>query len=93
MYIIQFILIVFLIGFAIVAITIWRAWRKIHKAVNQFNDQLNGTAGQQSGSAQPHSTTTTDSGDTIVDTRSPEQANQKIFGKDEGEYVDYEVRE
>lgn len=32
----------------------------------------------------------TPSGDVIIDHRDPEKAQQKIFGKDEGEYVDYE---
>ena len=28
-------------------------------------------------------------GDGVIDQRTPEQSNQKIFGSDEGEYVDY----
>ena len=27
--------------------------------------------------------------ESVIDRRSPEEANQKIFSKDEGEYVDY----
>lgn len=33
--------------------------------------------------------TRTSDGVTIIDRRSPEQANKKIFAPDEGEYVDY----
>lgn len=34
--------------------------------------------------------TATAHGDTIIDRRNPEEASQKIFRRDEGEYVDYE---
>lgn len=92
MYILQFILIVFFAGAAFVAFIIWRAWRKIHKTVNEFNQKFSGGTQSQQGEPQQR-TTTTDSGETIIDTRSQKQANQKIFSKDEGEYVDFEVKE
>lgn len=99
MFILEFLLIVFLVAIAIIAFTVWRAWRKVHSVVNQFNEQFGGQGSQQ-GSAHRQSangqdsngqqrTTTTDSGETIIDTRTEEQVNQKIFSKDEGEYVDY----
>lgn len=93
MYIIQFILIVFFVAFIAVGVAIWRAWRRIKHATEQFQQQMGG--GQQNKrkdstyNNQSARTTKTDSGDTIIDTRSPEKANQKIFPKDEGEYVDY----
>lgn len=94
MSIIQFILIVLLVGFAIVAYVVWQAWRKIHKTVDQFNKQFGGSTAQQEGSSRQQRTTTTDSGETIIDTRSQEDANRKIFSRDEGEYVDYkEIKE
>lgn len=95
MFIIQFLLIVFVIAFATVAFVIWRTWRKVHKAVDQFNQQFGGDAQaqQRQTSQEQQRTTTTDSGETIIDTRSQKQVNQKIFSKDEGEYVDYEVKE
>ncbi|MGI6243611.1 MAG: DUF4834 family protein [Prevotella sp.] len=34
--------------------------------------------------------TQTPTGDTIIDRRTPEEANQKIFHKNEGEYVEFE---
>lgn len=42
----------------------------------------NGSAGNAAGSSRPVS------GD-IYDSRSPREANRKIFAKDEGEYVDF----
>lgn len=91
MYVLEFLLVVFLVTIAIVGFAVWRAWRRVHKAVNQFNSQF-GTGTQQEAPRQQR-TTTTDSGETIIDTRSQEEVNQKIFSKDEGEYVDYEVKE
>lgn len=93
MFILEFLLIVFLVAIAVAAFTIWRAWRRVHNAVNQFNQQFGSSAQQQNSSGQQHRTTTTDSGETIIDTRTEEQANQKIFGKDEGEYVDYKLKD
>ena len=40
--------------------------------------------------AQSRRTTRTSNGVTIIDSRDPSVANQKIFGKDEGEYVDFQ---
>ena len=36
-----------------------------------------------------HTTTHTSDGVTIIDRRSPEETNKKIFQPDEGEYVEY----
>ena len=44
---------------------------------------------QQRGQRQTNRTTRTADGLTIVDNRSPEKANKKIFAQDEGEYVDF----
>ena len=38
---------------------------------------------------QTHRTAHATGGITIIDDRSPDEANKKIFGKNEGEYVDY----
>lgn len=88
MFLIQFILTVLFVGIIIVAVAAWQAWRRIHKAVNDFNRQMGGATGNNKQAASTH-TTYTDNGDTITDTRGTEQANQKIFSKGEGEYVDY----
>lgn len=92
MFILQFLLFMFFVVFVVFAFIIWRAWRKIHNTVNQFNSQF-GSGAYQNEDVSPHRSTTTDSGETIIDMRSQEKANQKIFRKDEGEYVDYEEKE
>lgn len=85
----QFLLFILLAGLVVSGVVLWRVWRRIHRAVDQLNRQMGGA---QSGGAtrqRAARTTRTDSGDTITDTRTPEQAGQKIFAKDEGEYVDF----
>lgn len=92
--ILQFLLVVFIVAVGIVALVIWLAWRKIHKAMNGFGEQLGGGKQSRQDSYRQRRTTTTGSGETIIDTRSPEQTQRKIFSKDEGEYVDYkEIKE
>lgn len=87
MFIIKFILTVLIFVILFAAVSAWRMWRRIHKVVNDLNQQMGDATGSGKQTTPPHSYT--DNGDTIIDTRGTEQANQKIFGKDEGEYVDY----
>ena len=56
-----------------------------------FKGDPNRTARHQQERQQQHTrrTTQTSRGVTIIDDRSPDVANKKIFDKDEGEYVDY----
>lgn len=42
---------------------------------------------------QQHTTTRTSDGVTIIDRRSPEETQKKIFAPDEGEYVEYQETE
>ncbi len=82
------------------------AWivRKLYRVLGlkALADLLRGKTGsaqQQSESSGQHAAgsaqgtrrrTATATGEVIVDQRDPAQANQKIFGKDEGEYVDFQ---
>lgn len=86
MAILQLLLFILLAGLVAAGLAVWHIWRRIHRAVDQLNRQMGGS--RQDGAARQR-TTRTDSGDTITDTRTPEQAGQKIFAKDEGEYVDF----
>lgn len=92
MAILQLLLLILLAGLVAAGLAVWHIWRRIHRAVDQLNRQMGGA--RQDGAARQRATratrtTRTDSGDTITDTRTPEQAGQKIFAKDEGEYVDF----
>lgn len=88
MYIIELLFGLFLIAAIFFGIKIWRVWRRVHKAVNEFNQQFGGdkTSGQTQSQTRYSDT---DTGDTIIDTRNPEKVKQKIFSENEGEYVDY----
>lgn len=88
MIILKFIFLILIAGLVAAVAVVWKFYRRIHAATERLRQQMGGTqdnATRQAGQR----TTTTDSGDTIIDTRSQEQANKKIFSKDEGEYVDY----
>lgn len=89
MSIVWFLIFVFLGGFLVFAAVAWHVWRRIHDTVGQFRRQMDGFSGQQGSTTPPPHSTRTPSGDTITDTRSEQQANRKIFAKDEGEYVDF----
>lgn len=86
MVILKFLLFVVIVAVAVVLLVVWSIYRKLHNVAKNFGKQAGGFSGQRQSSAR---TTQTDSGDTITDTRSEEQANRKIFAKDEGDYVDY----
>lgn len=81
------VLLIFIVCIASLGLTVWKAYRTIRGRMRQFNDRMNGGSPfNQRGQQQQ---TTTDSGDTITDTRNEQKASQKIFDKDEGEYVDF----
>jgi cytoskeletal protein RodZ len=79
-------LVVFVVCIAALGLSLWKAYLSIRQRMNQFNSRMNGGGFKQH---EQQRQTTTDHGDTITDTRSEQQANQKIFDKDEGEYVDF----
>ena len=53
------------------------------------DDYFKGAANSGKQQQQTRRTTRTAGGVTIIDDRSPDQRNKKIFAQDEGEYVDY----
>lgn len=53
------------------------------------DDYFKGTPKGEKQQPSTRRTTHTASGVTIIDDRSPDQRDKKIFSKDEGEYVDY----
>ena len=65
----------------------------LDRIVRFFREQQGGRASatqrpeEHSGGGRRHTTTT--SGEVIIDGRDPAKARQKIFKRDEGEYVDY----
>lgn len=76
---------------AIVAgvIILLQLFRSVRRSAKQFRDQMDAMNGGQQTTGQGSQQTTQPNGDIIIDTRDPEKASQKIFDKDEGEYVDF----
>jgi hypothetical protein len=93
---------IFLFGFLLIialfvlsAVTLHRLFHQL--GLDKIIDLLKGKTEprqQQQGSSKRtgwhQRQTQTPSGDTIIDHRTPEEANQKIFHKNEGEYVEFE---
>lgn len=71
---------IFIVGIIAIIVMGVGLWVRVRSAI----DQLRG------GNAQRTSRKTDNGrGDGVIDQRTPERSNQKIFGSDEGEYVDY----
>ncbi len=83
----QFLFVLFVVVLAVGAYVIWRVYRALHQAARQFGGQRRATERRTDSSSRR---TTTTSGDVIIDHRSPEKSQQKIFKKGEGEYVEFE---
>ncbi|ETD16014.1 MULTISPECIES: DUF4834 family protein [Prevotellaceae] len=81
----NFILLVFIAIVLIIALFAYRLYSQIHQAADNFRRQMNK---HHHHSSHTHS----EAGDeeTIIDRRTLQEANKKIFSKDEGEYVDYQ---
>jgi hypothetical protein len=94
--VLEFIFFVFVIALVMTAVVVYRLYRRLRKNMRDFTNQAMGgfTASSQEDAAHESysSSSTTDAGDTIIDTRSPQDVNKKIFAKDEGEYVDFKEK-
>lgn len=93
MIIVQILAFLFFIVLVLVILAVFTLRRVLYKSgLGRIFELFKGRMGQQQPTGQnphrPHHTTTAN-GDTVIDRRSPEKANQKIFDKSEGEYVDY----
>ncbi len=80
----KFFFIMFLIGMIALAVMLFKGVRMFKKMTKQGN---NGQQRQRRTSN--YRTTQTSDGVTVEDRRSPDEAQQKIFAPDEGEYVDF----
>lgn len=92
----QFLFLVFVFTFVLILVIGFVAWRKLHGMAQHLRNQMGGFASSQEDSHSQHTTSHhqqnqkySDCDEVIVDERSPEEANRKIFSKDEGEYVDF----
>ena len=83
MFILKFIFFIFIIGlFAILFFAL-----RVYLTMRKFRDQLKR---QHPRNEMPQGTqTTTETGETITDTRNPQRSGRKIIDDSEGEYVDF----
>ncbi|MGI6223195.1 MAG: DUF4834 family protein [Prevotella sp.] len=79
--------IIILVGILTIALIVLHFLRSLHRRAMDAFRSADDTS--RTGNFTQGKTTTTESGETIVDARDPETANRKIFDKDEGEYVKF----
>lgn len=84
----NFLFIILLGIFIVVGVVAYKIYRTFHSVKKQFK----GFRGQDNGNGQDRQQYGQTSGDDeiIIDRRTPDEMNRKIFSKNEGEYVDYE---
>lgn len=84
----NFLFIILLGIFIVVGVVAYKIYRTFHSVKKQFK----GFRGQDNGNGQDRQQYRQTSGDDeiIIDRRTPDKMNRKIFSKNEGEYVDYE---
>ncbi len=92
----HFIFMVFLFAVIMVLVIAFTIYRRLHGMARKFQEQMGGFGSEQqesrerrSASGQRRRDYSQSCNETIIDERSPEEANRKIFPKDEGEYVDF----
>lgn len=84
----NFLFIILLGIFIVVGVVAYKIYRTFHSVKKQFK----GFRGQDNGNGQDRQQyrQTSDDNEIIIDRRTPDEMNRKIFSKNEGEYVDYE---
>lgn len=95
MIILKALFLIFIVGVLAIGIAVFLLLNKVRAFAKKFSGQqesANGTSNKSSHTASQR-TTQTSSGDTIIDTRHPDQVNKKIFSNDEGEYVEFEEKD
>lgn len=75
---------IFIFGLIAIIVTVIGFWVRVRNMV----DQLRGGASQNT-----RRTATRNDGEEVIDSRNQQQADRKIFSKDEGEYVDFTEEE
>lgn len=89
-FLLNFILIIIFVAFIVVCVTAYRIYRSFHNIKKKFSSGFKTNAGSQDNTWQGGGSSSWNDDETIIDRRSPDEANRKIFSKNEGEYVDFE---
>ena len=88
MILLKFFAIIFFIIVFIVVVFFWNIIKTFFHLFRQVKRGLGGEEAAQNTYRGQNRRRRSDH-ESVIDRRSPEEANQKIFSKDEGEYVDY----
>lgn len=80
MFILKFLLILIIAFITTIGFFVWRVFRGFNNARKHFQDMGQQDSQPRYGGKDP----------SIIDQRTPEEANRKIIPDNEGEYVDYE---
>ena len=89
----NFLFIILLGIFIVVGVVAYKIYRTFHSVKKQFKGfrcHGNGQDRQQYGQGRQQYRQTSGDDEIILDRRTPDEMNRKIFSKNEGEYVDYE---
>lgn len=91
----NFLFIILLGIFIVVGVVAYKIYRTFHSVKKQFKgfrgqDNGNGQDRQQYRQGRQQYRQTSGDDEIIIDRRTPDEINRKIFSKNEGEYVDYE---
>lgn len=78
-----FLLFCVFVAVGIIAFNLYRSYRALRQ---KFSDLKNGTRRR----GRSYGGTATADDEIIIDRRTPDEANRKIFSKNEGEYIDFE---
>lgn len=84
----NFLFLILLAIFIVVGIVAYKIYRTVHSVKKQFNS-FKGKEDKNTAGRQQYSRTSMED-EIIIDRRTPDEMNRKIFSKSEGEYVDYE---
>lgn len=85
-FLLNFIFLIIFIMFLAVCMTAWRIYRSFRSMADRLKNG-HGQAGSSSWQGDRHGRA--DEDEVIIDRRTPDEANRKIFSDGEGEYVDY----
>lgn len=85
----NFLFIILLGIFIVVGVVAYKIYRTFHSVKKQFKGFRGQDNGNGQGRQQQYRQTSGDD-EIIIDRRTPDEMNRKIFSKNEGEYVDYE---
>ena len=85
-FLLNLILFFLVVVFVAIGVTAWRVYSSFRNVADRLRGRQNAGA---NGNRQRQTYNNTATDEVIIDRRTPDEANRKIFQKNEGEYVDF----